>query len=105
MSGMVLDKGSVVDVQFLPNKERILYVMVWRGPWAGEFDDAYRLWGWITVVTHRSMWVVTTAVEPMIQCCGKFVPVYLHLNEGHKDQGNSALGHWQGEVKIDADRS
>jgi hypothetical protein len=94
MSSEVRQIGSVT---FQSSLERGIGIKVWRGQWQGSEWDAYRVWGWCTVVVAREQWTVKTRVEPAILCCNAMQPAVWHLTEAHGDEGGS--GPW--EIKLE----
>lgn len=93
MSSEVRSVGSVTFRPLTGDMRHGLGIITWRGPWQGSEWDAFRVWGWCTVVTERDGWTVKTRVEPAIACCGALQPAVWHLTEAHDDEGGT--GPWE----------
>jgi hypothetical protein len=84
----VFEVGSIVE--FFPGSFPVSMVQQKLGPQRMKHQAV----GWAIVVCARDGWVMTTRLEPMIECCGGMRPLQSHYEAQHskKDQWVMELG-------------
>lgn len=78
MSAQVHEVDSVMSVELCPDNRWVVETTE-RFEDGSTLEQSLPVLGFATVVARRDMWVVRTDIQPVVVCCDRADPIFVHI--------------------------